>query len=57
MKKVEGDLLKDVIKAMIAELEDHNLAMPLPYQHRGGLVVVISETRDGRQYEKLVCEL
>ncbi len=57
MKKSEGDMLKWLIRALLAELEAHEIKTPLPYKVRDGLVLVISETKDGRQYEKLVCEL
>ena len=57
MKKSEGDMLKWLIRALLAELEAHEIKTPLPYKVRDGLVLVISETKDGRQYEELVCAL
>ena len=57
MKKSEGAMLRGVISALLLELEAHKLKAPPPYMVRDGLVLVLSETRNGRQYEKLVCEL
>jgi hypothetical protein len=57
MTKAEAAMWRSVIEALLAELQSHGLKPPPPYIVRDRMVLVRSETRDGRKYEKLVCAL
>ena len=57
MTKAEFEWTKNALSAAIRELAEHKLKLPLPYLYEDEMVVILSETREGRQYKKLICDL
>ena len=57
MTKVEIQVIKNALHAVLAELAQHGHKPPLPYIHEDNAVWMLRETRDGHQYRILVCEL